>query len=181
MNNETIKETLRRVLDEAARMKEEDKRFYEDLTSESDRGAAILAAEYFNERLGKAIKQNFSALDDGPWRRLKEKKELQNKFLDDRFTRRIDIAYVLGLYDRDTMKNLHKIRDIRNGFAHPSISEPLKFSTPWVEDMCRNLPLDLPPDLDNSRNRYVRYLSEVGDRVWTTLEELQKRTSRGRA
>ena len=180
MNKETIRETVRRALDEAYRMREEDNRFYAELTSESDRGAAILAAEYFKERLGNAIKQKLSALDDGLWRRLEKKgigKSLQSRFLGRDFATRIDIAYVLGLYSHETRERLNDIREIRNKFAHPSISEPLNFNTQWVVDRCKKLPLKAEPDPDSSRNRYVRYLSEVGDCVWSTLMELRNRTS----
>ena len=154
-------------------------RFYEELASESDRGAAILAAEYFSERLGKAIKKRISTLDDGLWGRLEEKgvgKSVQNRFVGSKFSTRIDIAYVFGLYDQDTRKRLNDILDIRNKFAHPTASNPPNFSTKWVVDRCNDLPLESEPDPDTSRNRYIHYLSEVGNCVWGTLLELRRRT-----
>ena len=169
VNHETTRETLERVFDAAERKMEEDNRFYAELKGESDRGAAILAAEYFKERLGKAIEQRLSALDDRLRKRFKQK--------DIGFSTRIDLAYMLGLYDRETWERLNDIIRIRNKFAHPLFSNPPDFNTQWVMDKCNKLPVKSEPDPENSRDRYVHYLSEVGDLVWSSLKELHKRTS----
>ncbi|WP_410176763.1 DUF4145 domain-containing protein [Sinorhizobium medicae] len=45
------------------------------------------------------------------------------------FEGRIDICYTLGLIDERQAKLLHKVRDIRNKFAHKSAS-------PWAPEPC---------------------------------------------
>ena len=89
MNHDTRRETLKRVFDAADHKIGKDNRFYADLKDESDRGAAILAAEYFKERLGKAIEGKLSALDNRLRKKFKRK--------DIGFSTRIDLAYMLGL------------------------------------------------------------------------------------
>ena len=53
MGEESLVDIVKKVVNEAHRMKEEDTLFYAELNAESERGAAILAAEYFDERLRK--------------------------------------------------------------------------------------------------------------------------------
>ena len=57
MSDDKLRDDVERVVNEAEAMKEEGERFYEELGEESDRGAAILAAEYFDERLRNAIEK----------------------------------------------------------------------------------------------------------------------------
>lgn len=181
MKNETVRETVERVVDEAFRMKEEDERFYAELASESDRGAAILAAEYFDERLKKAIEHKFFELDNEICARIEEengelRRALKSRFLGTNFSTRINIGRALGLYNRETRDRLNDIRQIRNSFAHPSVSEPLDFNTKSIVEKCKTLPLKSKPEPVGSRDRYIQYLSEVGDHLWSSLMELRKRT-----
>ncbi len=174
MKKETVKETVTSVVSVAMLMKARDKLFYEELGAESHRGAAILAAEYFHERLGKAIEQKYSTLDDGLWMRIEEN-GLKDKFRSRNFSSRIVIAYVLGIYDRETRDRLNDVRHIRNCFAHPHIGAPIDFNTPHVADRCAKFKLTNIPVPDNWRNRYIHFLEEAGDRVWSALDELGKR------
>ena len=57
MSEKSLRDVVERVVNEAEGMKEEAARFYEELGEESDRGAAILAAEYFDGRLRKATEK----------------------------------------------------------------------------------------------------------------------------
>ena len=102
---------------------------------------------------------------------------MQGGFLGSNLSTRINIAYALDLYDHETRNRLHDVRCIRNDFAHPSTSAPLDFNTKRLKDKCAKLPLTSIPEPDSSRNRYIHYLEEVGDRLWNTLEELRKRTN----
>ena len=141
MNNETVRETVGKVFGEALRMRAEDNRFYAELNAESDRGAAILAAEYFDGRLRNAIETKFAELEDGLLKRLQEQNDLRRRFFGSSFSTRINIAYVLGLYDQETKERLNDVREIRNSFAHPSMSEPLDFNTQCLVDKCARFPL----------------------------------------
>ena len=182
MNNETAQEkTVHRVVHEAWRMHEEDKRFYAELDSESHRGAAILAAEYFDHRLRKAIKEKYSTLDKELWHRCEQfpgndRKSWEKHLVGPSPWMRIRIAYLLGLYDKETMDRLDDVIKIRNHFAHPSMSKPLDFNTQCVAEECSKFPLQSVPDPDSQRNRYIQFLTETGDSIWSTLMELRTRT-----
>ena len=101
MNNQTLRETLTTVHDAAVCKAAEEERYYSALDDETDRGAAILAAEYFEVRLGKAIEQKLSTRDN------KLRKKFKEKGLG--LTTRIDIAFMLGLSGREIWKGLHDI------------------------------------------------------------------------
>ena len=178
MGEESLVDIVKKVVNEAHRMKEEDTLFYAELNAESERGAAILAAEYFDERLRKAIEQRLSTLDDGLWKRINEN-GLRKKFVGGTPASRIVIGHVLGLYNQETRDRLKVVRYIRNLFAHPSISRPIDFNTQCVANKCNKFPLTNIPEPDNCRNRYIHYLEEVGDMVWSALKELQERTNSG--
>ena len=177
MNKETVKETVERVGEKFFSMIEEDKQFYESLNSESDRGAANLAAEYFSGRLRKAIETKFASLDDELWKRLNT--DFRNRFCGSNLSTRINIAYVLGIYNLETKERLHDVRRIRNKFAHPSVPELIDFNTQWVVVKCAKFPLKDPSEQQNSRERYIRYLEEMGENIWSNLEELRSRVSQG--
>ena len=127
-------------------------RYYDALNQESDRAAAILAAAHFENVLGKQIMHKFVELN----------RELQKKIFDgygplSTFSAKIDIAFALGLYDEENRKGLHKIRRIRNEFAHAPI--PIKFNNEKIADMCSKLPCISSSDADDTfRERYINYL-----------------------
>ena len=183
MNKETVEETVKRVGEQFFSMREEDKQFYESLNFESDRGAAILAAEYFNGRLRKAIETKFASLDEELWK--SHNTDFKNRFCGLTFGTRINIAYALGIYNLETKKRLHEVRWIRNKFAHPSAHngflQLIDFNTQCVAAKCVKFPLKDPSEQQNSRERYIRYLEEVGENVWSNLMELRSRVSQGRS
>ena len=181
MNKETVKETVERVVEKFFDMIEEDKQFYASLDSESARGAAILAAEYFNGRLRKAIETKFASLDEELWK--SHNTDFKNQFCGLTFGKRINIAYALGIYNLETKKRLHEVRWIRNKFAHPSAHngflQLIDFNTQCVAAKCAKFPLKDPSEQQNSREQYIRYLKEVGEKIWSNLEELRSRVSQG--
>ena len=127
-------------------------RYYDALNQESDRATAILAAAHFENILGKQIMHKFVELN----------RELQKKIFDgygplSTFSAKIDIAFALGLYDEENRKGLHKIRRIRNEFAHAPM--PIKFNNEKIADMCSKLPCISSSDADDTfRERYINYL-----------------------
>ena len=127
-------------------------RYYDALNQESDRAAAILAAAHFEHVLGKQIVHKFVELN----------RELQKNIFDgygplSTFSAKIDIAFALGLYDEENRKGLHKIRRIRNEFAHAP--RPINFNNEKIADMCSKLPCITSSDADDTfRERYINYL-----------------------
>ena len=137
-------------------------RFHTELDGESDRAAAILAAAYFEERLCDAIMRKFTTIN----------KDLREKIFTgygplSTFSAKIDIARALGIYDQKTYNALHKIKKIRNMFAHAST--PIEFNQQEIADLCRNLTSKPPLKSENMRARYIHYLEEVENDIMNKL------------
>lgn len=119
----------------------------EKFRAESDRGAALLAASYLDERLKALLLEHFTSrkvgleLLDGPLAPLGS------------FSARSKAAFALGLLDAATYRQLNTLRNIRNEFGHNW--EEMDFSTTTVEKLCRKLP----------------WLGEPGDEAWTGPRE----------
>ena len=146
---------LREIINEATR-------YHAELDGESDRAAAILAAAYFEERLRDAIMRKFTDIN----------KTLREKIFTgygplSTFSAKIDIARALGIYDQKTYNGLHKIKRIRNMFAHAST--PIEFNQQDIADLCRNLTPKSPLTSENMRARYIHYLEEVENDIMNEL------------
>ena len=116
------------------------------LTEESDRGAAVLAAALFQDRLQKAIEEKkFHNVDNEVFKRPS-------------LLGTTELGYALGLYDRKTRNGLRVVGEIRNKFAHSS--DPLEFDHEKVAAKCRELDAAVQ-DPDNLRERYLTYLRDV--------------------
>ena len=153
MTEETVRETVKRVWEEL-------ERYYDELNGASDRAAAILASAYFEGKLGDAIMRRFTQANSAFF----EQMELGNKVFKDYnpirdFAAKIEIGFALGLYNNEIRKNLQKIRQARNKFAHAS--KPVEFDDAEIANICRQLKSGIVPDPDKSRSRYITYLKEV--------------------
>lgn len=116
--------------------------FRRTLSSESDRGAALMAAAFLDDELGKAIGE----------RVVEDKKSIEillgTNGSAGSFSTRINLAYLLGIISKCCRTDLNIIRKIRNEFAHNpseiSLSDtPLKNrieSLSWVGDDVSNEP-----------------------------------------
>ena len=104
-----------------------------ELDKESDRALVILAASYLENLLWELI---------GTIMQVEEKDV--NKLLFEEsnaplstFSSRINMAYCLGLIDKDQKSDLDQIRHIRNEFAHKFFD--ISFQTRSIADRCRTL------------------------------------------
>ena len=97
----------------------------------SDRVAAIMGGTVVDAALTAAI---MSKLDD-PSDAAKLFDDLRGPFSN--FYSRILAGKVLGLFDADTADELHRIRQIRNVFAHSMAS--LDFTSAQIAEKCANL------------------------------------------
>lgn len=116
--------------------------FRESLTPETDRGCALMAAAFLDERLVDLIQSNL--VNDERM----SKKVFESSGPLGSFSSRIDIAYLMGLIPMNAVRDLHLLRKIRNDFAH--VSDKLTFETPEIADRCGALffigePRDRPP------------------------------------
>jgi hypothetical protein len=106
--------------------------FYEQLSSESDRGSAIVGAALIEEALEKKLKALLIASVE------RDDELFKNSYSPLRsFSAKIDVAYRTGLISPKVRKSLHIIRDLRNDFAHLSLH--INFETQSVRDRIRNL------------------------------------------
>lgn len=106
-------------------------RFRTTLSSETDRGSALMAAAYLDDRL-KALIELRVVSDPKITRRAFDFNGPLGSF-----SSRIDFAYLLGVIPKNARADLHKLRAIRNCFAHES--GPLDFKDEAVSRKCDGL------------------------------------------
>lgn len=149
-----------------------------ELLSQSDRGAAIIGGAFVEAKLKIALE---SRLIDGKY---KNNHTLFNRIFDfegplGSFSAKIDMCYSLQIIGKHTFDDLHKIREIRNKFAHSleeeeSIHRPITFSTQVVASRCNNLwlPKNHPQFLeakDNNLSDWYRLDTNRGTYIFTII------------
>jgi hypothetical protein len=103
---------------------EKDRAIFDEIHRMDDRAAAIISCGYLERSLEAAVRS-----------KLKDDKKILNKFLRGMgplatLSAKIDMAFLLDLYDDDYLKCLHSVREIRNLFSHDP--NPLHFSAPEI-------------------------------------------------
>jgi hypothetical protein len=107
-----------------------------EINTLSDRAAAILAGAILDDRLGGALR---GALRD---HRKNAQTTVQEMMFDNMaplgtFSAKINLGLMIGLYGPSAWRDLHYIRDIRNGFAHdPGMRD---FRVDRAESLAMNL------------------------------------------
>ncbi|WPU98226.1 hypothetical protein SNE26_19570 [Mucilaginibacter sp. cycad4] len=111
--------------------------FITELNEESDRGASIFAATFFEVKLKEILSE------------LLRKDEVTDNMLEgangglNTFSARINICYVLGYITKDEKHELNMIKNIRNKFAH-NFHFKFSFMEPKVSDICKSFNAKLP-------------------------------------
>lgn len=105
--------------------------FRSSLNSESDRGCALMAAAFLDAELGALLRKCLVANDRVAEDLLGQSRPVST------FSSRIDLAYMLGLIDPVTHRDLHLIRKIRNDFGH--VHAPLTFDDKAITARCHEL------------------------------------------
>ena len=86
--------------------------FLNEFQRETDRAAAVLAAAFLDDQLGRLLKASL----------VSDHEYVEALFHRNgpaaSFSSRISLAYAIGLIGLDEAKDLHRVRDIRNAFAH---------------------------------------------------------------
>lgn len=104
--------------------------FLAELTSQTDRGAALVAAAFLDDSLAAMLRASFVA----------EPTQVEKLLGPDRpistFSARINLAYCMAKITKDVRDDLNKIREIRNTFAHHH--QPLTFESQPIRDQCRD-------------------------------------------
>lgn len=107
-----------------------------EIEGQSDRAAAIVGAAWVEEELESAIRL-FLIDDKESIKRLFGKSSPLSSF-----SAKIDLACVLGMCSRVIAKDLHTIREIRNDFAHNTLTKDnamLGFNSGHIRDKCMTL------------------------------------------
>jgi hypothetical protein len=120
------------------------------LTNESDRGAAIIAGTFVEDRLTQGLTCCFRR-DTAVARKLVDDLTGINGALG-AFATKIKLGFLIRLYGRQVFNELTAIKDIRNQFAHIlGKSAALSFQSPEIIVLCNKLKI-----IEN----YVRPMSE---------------------
>jgi hypothetical protein len=106
----------------------------EEMGGESDRAVAIVGAAWVEEALGDSIKSFLIIHVDAHNRLFSGAGPLSS------FSAKIDLARLLGLMTDPIRSDLHKIREIRNEFAHSIAHKQdhtkLSFASGHIRDRC---------------------------------------------
>jgi hypothetical protein len=103
------------------------------LSEGDDRAKAIVAAAYIENNLAMAILARFRLLNDAGQKHLYDSEHSALAT----FSAKIDIGWALNLYDAAVREDLHRIRKIRNKFAHEL--HVRTFDDPEVRGYCDGL------------------------------------------
>ena len=112
--------------------------FRKSIIFETDRGCALMSAACIDNFLGNLLRAHL--IDDTT---VVPKLFMQYGPLST-FSSRTDLAYVLGLIDAETRREINLVRKIRNEFAHRH--EPISFELPAIKDQCRQFLLSQKVD-----------------------------------
>jgi len=110
---------------------DDEKPILEELLQQTDRGAALIAVAYVEERLKAAIKTRMS--DD----KNIQKNMFKNSGPLGTLSAKIDLAFLMGIYEKEIHKMLDTIREIRNEFAHTP--HPRNFNSERIKALCNNI------------------------------------------
>ena len=149
--------------------------FTREFNSETDRGAALTAATYLDERLNEILNEYLADVD--------ATKELLSGFNAplSTFSARTKACYSLGLIQENEYSELNIIRKIRNEFGHSW--KNVSFKNQNIVDLCNNLPYRGPSETEESSTARSRFDAAVvlllADLLWRVrLVKKEKREIR---
>ena len=145
---EKLKEYVRRQLKDA---KTESAELIHDYSTESDRGAIILVATNIEDVLEFEISKRLPGLLSDATAR---KKIFEHDGLIATFSKKTEMAYALGIIDKDYRKKIDLVREIRNACAHARF--PLSMKKKVLQDACKGLMADMWADLADHRPETIR-------------------------
>jgi hypothetical protein len=104
----------------------------EELEQQTDRGAAIIGAAFVESLLRQSLESRMRA-------RTSLERRTANRLFGtmgplSSFSAKIDLGVLLGLYPEEVRGDLHRVREVRNEFAHQQ--QPRDFRHPRISEMC---------------------------------------------
>ena len=128
-------------------------KFRRELSKESDRGCALLAAAHIDSLLERLLKKvlvgnnnHFKLLfsSNGPL---------------GTFSGKVSLSYSLGLISFDAMNDIHTIRRIRNEFGHsPHI---ISFLDEKIKTQCDKLKYNVLDDPKSAQSKFINTVSGI--------------------
>lgn len=129
-----------------------------EITGENDRLVAVVCASLVEVAMAKLLK---SVMPNGEGSLFEPHAPLST------FSAKINLAYSLGLIDKDVRRNADYMREIRNVFAHRVA--PTDFKTPQVAAVCKLLKLgqheNFKDSAVNMRSRYLYAAIRTGGEI----------------
>lgn len=126
----------------------------EEMNGESDRAVAIVGAAWIEEALSDSITSFLQAHDDSHRRLFKGNAPLGT------FSSKIDLSRLLGIISDTIWADLHRVRDIRNEFAHhiahKTDNTRLTFAAGHIADKCLALRCVAHEGHTDPRTAYTR-------------------------
>jgi hypothetical protein len=107
----------------------------EEIEKQTDRATGIIGAAFIENRLEEAIKSRTRLRTKPEAKAAKQLFGLTRPLSS--FAAKIDIGLLLGVYLEEVHADLHRVREIRNEFAHEM--EPRDFTCPKIQDLCKLL------------------------------------------
>jgi DNA-binding MltR family transcriptional regulator len=139
-------------MDEIPELKPEEQQFSEFLNifnAESERGAALTAAAFLDQRLLEVLQAFLVDAEE-----VENLLEGQDAPLGS-FSSRISACFCLGLIDESEFRDINIIRRIRNEFGHKWVG--VTFQSQKVIDLCMNLSRREPEELEKQLNPRGRF------------------------
>lgn len=141
-------------------------KFLQEFQKESDRASAILGVCYLDKCVDTLLKYYF----------ISDSKYISKNIIGstpgvvlDSFSKKVKVAYAVGLLRQEEFDDLESIRKIRNDFAHGL--HGLSFESQTIRDKCQNLkiaqsaiggPLIEAKYTDSPRFRYILSVAIIG-------------------
>jgi DNA-binding MltR family transcriptional regulator len=151
--------------------KERELALVEELTRQSDRGAAIIGLAWVEEALQAAMQ---SFLEDD--REARERLFRPSGALGT-LSAKIDLARLLGMITAVIWEDLHTLRKIRNDFAHSVLAKDnsaLSFETPAIREKCLKLKCVAHENIQGARQAFIRACASLNGDFYIHLFFRQK-------
>lgn len=144
--------------------------FRSTLNSETDRGAALMAASFLE-----------GTLKDLLARRLVDDKKILKGAFEHRgvagsFTALIDLSYLVGILSKVAYRDLHLIRLIRNDFGH--VAGPISFASHAIKQRCMALSFAASVSDASGRVRFNRAVMSILGSLMVVAFEMVRLTAK---
>lgn len=148
---------------------EEFQNFRNSLNQESDRGSALMAAAFIDNKVGELLHSFF--IDN---KKIYERLFESNGALAT-FSSKIDLAFLLGLIPKNIFDDLHLLRKIRNDFAHNASF--MTFESNPIKERCYSFSVLIKTQLKkHPRAYFLRAMTVILTSINMKMDSFEKCT-----